>query len=159
MPRRARSLSIVSGGQTGADRGALSAAMDCGIPCGGWCPEGRKAEDGAIPPRFPVRELPGAGYAERTKRNVADADGTVVVYCGELEGGSALTASACRQQHKPLCLIDRGRLASGEGAEALAAFITEHDIDVLNVAGPRASKWPDAERCVREILSAVFDLL
>ena len=31
-------LKIVSGGQTGADRGGLLAAMDLGIDWGGWAP-------------------------------------------------------------------------------------------------------------------------
>jgi hypothetical protein len=47
---------IISGGQTGADRAALDAAIIHGIPCGGWCPKIRRAEDGPIPERYPLKE-------------------------------------------------------------------------------------------------------
>ena len=67
---------IISGGQTGVDRGALDAALKASISCGGWGPKGRKAEDGPIPERYPLQELPGADYLHRTRRNVVDSDGT-----------------------------------------------------------------------------------
>jgi hypothetical protein len=63
------SLIIISGGQTGVDRGALDAGLELGAPCGGWCPDGRKAEDGPIPDRYPLDELKGAGYPEPTRCN------------------------------------------------------------------------------------------
>jgi len=77
-----QSLKFISGGQTGVDRGALDAALDVGAPCGGWCPVGRKAEDGVIAPRYPLVELPGRGYLPRTRRNVLDSDATLVVTFG-----------------------------------------------------------------------------
>jgi hypothetical protein len=67
---------IVSGGQTGADRGALDAALAAGVPCGGWCARGRRAEDGTIPARYPLRETPTAEYPQRTSWNVRDCEGT-----------------------------------------------------------------------------------
>jgi len=85
---------IVSGGQTGVGRGALDAALAATFPCGGWCPEGRMAEDGAISPHCLLTELPGAEYKQRTKRNVMDSDGTLVIYFGELSGGAGSLAAA-----------------------------------------------------------------
>ena len=49
---------VVSGGQTGVDRAALDVAREQGIPSGGWCPKGRRAEDGSILPHYPVIETP-----------------------------------------------------------------------------------------------------
>ena len=83
-----RVIKIISGGQTGIDRGALDGALAKGVPCGGWCPEGRRAEDGVIPKIYPVRSLAGAGYSGRTLRNVIDSDGTVVLHFGALTGGN-----------------------------------------------------------------------
>jgi len=78
-------LKVISGGQTGVDRGTLDAALAFEVECGGWCPAGRLAEDGTIPKRYPVMELANAGYAERTARNVADADGSLIISKGEPE--------------------------------------------------------------------------
>jgi hypothetical protein len=72
-------IKIISGGQTGVDRGALDAALAVKFPCGGWCPADRRAEDGSIPGRYPLTPLPGGGYRERTRQNVIDSDGTATV--------------------------------------------------------------------------------
>ena len=73
-------ITIISGGQTGVDRGALDAALAMGTPCGGWCPEGRMADDGIIADKYPLQELAGAGYRQRTRQNVADSDATLIIY-------------------------------------------------------------------------------
>jgi hypothetical protein len=82
---------IVSGGQTGADRAALDAALEANFPCGGWCPEGRLAEDGPLSPLYPLRELPGAGYRQRTIKNIESSDGTAFCYFTQPVGGTELT--------------------------------------------------------------------
>lgn len=71
-------MKILSGGQTGTDRAALDWAIAHGIPHGGWCPKGRKAEDGPIDGRYQLQETPSSSYVERTEWNVRDSDGTVV---------------------------------------------------------------------------------
>lgn len=135
---------IVSGGQTGVDRGALDAALDAGFPCGGWAPEGRAAEDGPIAARYPLLELAGSGYEKRTLANVLDSDGTAILYFGALEGGTRLTMEYCIKHVKPCELLNAERLSPKEAARGLAAFIAGNNISVLNVAGPRASKVPQA---------------
>jgi hypothetical protein len=71
-------ITIVSGGQSGADRAALDWALEHSVECGGWCPKGRKAEDGPIDPKYPLKETPSASYLQRTERNVRDSDATVL---------------------------------------------------------------------------------
>ncbi len=150
------SLTIVSGGQTGVDQGALDAALDRGVNCGGWCPEGRRSEAGAIPARYPVHELVGSGYSERTWQNVVDSDGTVILYNTVLDGGTQLTAEYCGQERKPHVLIDAATLSQAASVDVLRSFIRDNDIEVLNVAGPRASKWPDAHAYAHSLLTELL---
>ncbi len=149
-------LTLVSGGQTGVDQGGLSAALDCGTPCGGWCPARRASEDGEIPTIYPVRELPGAGYAERTLRNVQDSDGTAIIFDAVLEGGTRLTRTCCEQWSKPCVLIDASAMNRDEALAAVVRFVGGNDIRILNVAGPRASKWPGAHDYTHALMTAVL---
>lgn len=151
------SLKIVSGAQTGVDRAALDAAMEAGILTGGWCPEGRKAEDGVIPDLYRVEVLPGANYRQRTRRNVIDSDATVIVYFGFLSGGTQQTVVFCINEKKPYLLIDAQELSIGRAALRIRQFIENRAITVLNVAGPRASGEADAYLYTKQIFSRMFN--
>ncbi|HXY61195.1 MAG TPA: putative molybdenum carrier protein [Chthoniobacterales bacterium] len=134
-------MKIVSGGQTGVDRAALDVALKHHIPCGGWCPEGRTDEDGKIPDRYPMKALKKGGPQERTSRNVQDSDGTIVIYFHELSGGTAYTAGCCIEQQQPYRLIDAAKYSPEDAVPLMAAFMRDHDVEILNVAGPRQSEW------------------
>lgn len=138
---------IVSGGQTGVDRAALDVALELNIPCGGWCPKGRIAEDGTIPDRYPLIESPSAAYEERTEWNVRDSDGTLILATFPPTGGTAYTLYLIEVRGKPFIAVDLDRMVEnkevfGKEAERVAVWIEEEEIEVLNVAGPRESKQP-----------------
>jgi hypothetical protein len=135
---------IVSGGQTGVDRGALDAALSSDAPAGGWCPAGRRAEDGRIPARYPLRETAAGGYAERTARNVADSDGTLVLTFGAPRGGTAFTVRCCEDAGRALLIIDAASVTPDRAADLAARFVREHGLRALNIAGPRESEAPGA---------------
>jgi hypothetical protein len=136
-------MKIISGGQTGVDRAALDAALRHGIESGGWCPTGRLDEFGRIPDRYPITELENGGFTERTLQNVKDSDGTVIIYPGKLSGGTEQTLHFCVEQPRPHELIDASNVSTEKAAQLVADFVRENKIDALNVAGPRASEWPE----------------
>jgi len=147
---------IISGGQTGVDRAALDAALEVGLDCGGWCPRGRRAEDGVIPHRYPLKETESSDYRRRTRRNVVDSDGTLILILGALSGGTALTSELARAEHKPLLVID---LDSPAPPGKVCRWIHEHDIRTLNVAGPRESQRPGIGERALKYLTSLFSEL
>ncbi|NJN06080.1 MAG: hypothetical protein HC814_06560 [Rhodobacteraceae bacterium] len=144
---------IISGGQTGADQGALQAAIWMSIPHGGWCPKGRRSENGAIPDLYSnLKEHSSPDYPPRTLANVKDSDGTIIFTFGPPERGSALTIHLCKKEKKPWIHIDLLKLNSFQNALKVSRFIMENRIKVLNVAGNRESKSPGIHDKVRNIL-------
>jgi hypothetical protein len=186
-------LRIVSGGQTGVDRGALDAALDLGAECGGWCPAGRLAEDGTIPQRYPVIELTDGGYSERTARNVAHSDGTLIISNGAPTGGTRETVERCAEMRKPYLIVDCKIVPIDQATDLGVRFVSDlsfqsnvKDADVtlkhsqrdltvparpgesstglvfslgmttLNVAGPRASQWPEGHALTYQIMLTIL---
>ncbi len=130
---------ILSGGQTGADRAALDWAIAHGIPHGGWCPRGRRAEDGPIAALYALLETPSRDYEQRTRWNVRDSDGTLIVSrAAKLTGGSEFTARCAERLGRPWLHAHPG----ADEVERLRGFLERHRIGTLNVAGPRASNDP-----------------
>ncbi|MBF0165685.1 MAG: putative molybdenum carrier protein [Magnetococcales bacterium] len=125
---------IISGGQTGVDRAALDFAMARGIPVGGWCPKGRKADDGPISAHYPLQETPKSDYRQRTFWNMRDCDGALIFHRGELTGGTLLTAQFARSMKKLHRLIN---LNHNTDLADLREWLRMHRIRILNVAGPR----------------------
>jgi hypothetical protein len=145
---------IVSGGQTGVDRAALDAAIALGIEHGGWCPRGRRAEDGAIDDRYRLQETESRKYHVRTECNVRDSDGTLILYRGDLSGGTEYTRKCARLHGKPHLAID---LASGGRLREIREWLAEHTIETLNVAGPRESTAPGIYEEAYALLEALFE--
>ncbi|OGQ85157.1 MAG: hypothetical protein A2464_12530 [Deltaproteobacteria bacterium RIFOXYC2_FULL_48_10] len=150
---------IVSGGQTGADRAALDIAVKFNIDHGGWIPKGRRAEDGPLKEKYRLAETGSEDYRERTKLNVIDSDGTVILSRGDLTGGSKFTRTFAKLMGRPNCYIDLLQSEEFEAAVILKSFILENQIRVLNVAGPRQSTMPGIYADVKIILEVLLYLL
>ena len=148
---------IISGGQTGADRAALDAAIACGVPHGGWCPKGRRSEDGLIPAKYNLTEMETESYSTRTRANVADSDATLIFSHGPLTGGSLLTQQFAEELGKPCVHMDLNIVDATSSSRFPACDERDEDIAStlpnlgnsqragglwLNVAGPRASGDP-----------------
>lgn len=146
-----RITKIISGCQTGADRAALDVAIERRLPHGGWCPKGRKAEDGPIEAKYDLTETPNANYLQRTEWNVRDTDGTIVfTITKEITGGSMRTVEFARKHNKPCLHVS---LADSKPSESkVTEFIKQHGIKLLNIAGPRESKEPGINEWVKMVL-------
>ncbi|MEA5098172.1 MAG: putative molybdenum carrier protein, partial [Burkholderiaceae bacterium] len=136
---------IVSGGQAGADRAALDWAIGRNVPHGGWCPMGRLAEDGVIPLQYSLTEMDKPGYARRTRQNVIDSDGTLILNLGTLGGGTLKTQNFAKKYRKPCFVIQLDSDELERQISELRKWFDENHIKILNVAGPR-------ERSVSEFL-------
>jgi hypothetical protein len=148
--------SLVSGGQTGVDRAALDWCLARGFTHGGWCPRGRKAEDGVIPDRYRLQETPSARYEQRTRWNVRDSDATLVFSSRpQLTGGSRLTVALAQEQGKPWLHLTP-QLDPDPAAGRLREFCAQHAVETLNVAGPRQSGDPQIVPFVAQVLDAAF---
>jgi hypothetical protein len=150
---------IISGGQTGADRAALDAAIRWNIPHGGWVPKGRLAEDGPLSQKYLMEEMPTDSYAARTEQNVIDSDGTLIVASGKLTGGTDLTRELALKHRKQLLGIDLTINDHAGAASLIVSWIRLRRIVVLNVAGPRASEEPGIYDHVRQILDLTIKSL
>ncbi|OAI45989.1 hypothetical protein AYO45_01905 [Gammaproteobacteria bacterium SCGC AG-212-F23] len=151
---------IVSGGQTGVDRAALDVAIITKIPHGGWCPKGRKAEDGTIHQKYRLKETKTDDYSERTKMNIVDSDATLILVPSKpikVTDGTILTINEVVSKKKPHLVID---LSDRQNmAESIIQWINEHNIKVLNVAGPRESQSPGIYKIALDFLESIIKKL
>lgn len=163
---------IVSGGQTGVDRAGLDAAIAAGFAIGGWCPRGRRSEDGRIPDKYPLQETDARSYAVRTEWNVRDSDGTLIIVMNKVSGGTRLTIDHARRQNKPSIVahlrpdqhpdLFATTFDPNDNVTAITDWLCEQQITVLNIAGPRGSSDPDvyseARSFLDELLSTIVSL-
>ncbi len=151
---------IVSGGQTGVDRAALDVAIFREIPHGGWCPKGRRAEDGPIPEVYQLKETHSNDYSVRTEQNVVESDGTLILYFNTLKGGTELTRRLAKRHKRPHLCIDLAEVNNVDEnslRDKTKAWLASNNIGVLNVAGPRASSSSQIARHAESFLLSVFD--
>jgi hypothetical protein len=146
-------LMIVSGGQTGVDRAALDVAIELGLPYGGWCPRGRRAEDGPIPAHYLLDETPSPAYPVRTRWNIRDSDATLVLTRGKADRGTALTSILVQRMRKPLLVLD---LREPLQLPAIRQWLFDQVVNVLNIAGPRESSQPGIYGQAVEVLRSLL---
>lgn len=148
------SFTIVSGGQSGGDLAGLDWAIEHQIPHGGWCPKGRKTEDGPLSGVYQLVETPSASYLQRTEWNVRDSDATVIFTLTEkLDGGSRRTADFAEKLGKPYM-----HFRPGVHPKFIARFLARHAVTRLNIAGKRESSAPGIGAMVRAALSAALSV-
>jgi hypothetical protein len=146
---------VISGAQTGVDRAGLDAALAVGLEIGGWCPKGRRSEDGKIPAKYPLEETPDWRYPQRTEWNVRDADATVIVaHDVTASRGTKLTWRLAKKHNK--IVIDLLQ-EQQYGLDFVADLLKE--CEVINVAGPRETSVPGIYDEAFRILQRLFSQL
>ncbi len=140
------------------DRAALDAAIKLMIPHGGWIPRGRLTEDGSLPPIYKLKETDSTNYPDRTEKNVLEADGTLIISRGPLSGGSEFTREMAVRHNRPWLHIDLSYMPAFQAAKTVRDWILNRDIEILNVAGPRASKDPRIYQDTLSILESAYYL-
>lgn len=148
---------INSGGQSGADISGIDAAIESNFPYGGWLPKGRKTEYGPLPEKYQMQEMTRGGYPKRTEQNVKDSDGTVIFTHKKLSGGSRLTANLTESWGKPWLHINLSQIDQKEAILMLSKWLKKNNIEILNVAGSRASKDPEVHGKVFQIIKTILN--
>lgn len=149
---------VISGGQTGVDRAGLDAAMKAGIPIGGYCPQGRLAEDGTIPGKYPLIELESPEAHYRTAQNVINSDGTLILNRGNLTQGTRLTELFAVMNGKPRLVVQLDAETPISPSQVIN-WMDGQLISTLNIAGPRESKHNGIYREACGYLERVFAML
>lgn len=155
---------IISGGQTGADQGALHGARLAGIETGGTAPFGWKTESGRNPNLLKYYNLVQSytsSYPARTLENVMGSDGTLI-FGDPSSHGSALTAEYCynSEPRRPcLRVIWRASGIELSTIQNAARWVKRRDIRVLNVAGNRESKNPGIHAAASSFVVALVEEL
>lgn len=148
---------IVSGAQTGVDRGALDAAIEAACPYGGWVPKGRRSEDGCVPARYSaMSETASANYLKRTEQNVIDSTATVILCHGAPTGGTLRTVEFCKKHSRPYWIDDPDSPNETDRGMEIRYWIESEFGDapiVLNFAGPRESKCPGIQEAARRYIA------
>jgi hypothetical protein len=150
-------MKVISGGQTGVDQAGLDAAIALDIKHGGFCPRNRRSEKGPIPKKYELEELATFSYVDRTKQNIVDSDGTLIVTEGDLNGGTLMTKEFCVTSSKPLWVVDLKSASIDDLIRNFITFVTfEPKTVTLNVAGPRESKLPGIHDRAFKFLHGAF---
>jgi hypothetical protein len=150
-------ITIISGAQTGVDRAALDAAIACGLHYGGAIPRSRLAEDGPVDLRYAeLTELKSDDYAVRTRRNVRNADATLILCPGQPEGGTALTERIACELGRPVLVVDIDQETDRCAIDRMRAWLDALAPAILNIAGPRESRYPGLYIRVRGMLEELF---
>lgn len=149
---------IISGGQTGAERAALDAAIKLGIAHGGWISRNRVAEDGPIPEKYDLVEMASTSLSESARKNVRESDGTLIFSHGSLSNYSDLARKMARRYSSPVLHVDLSETIAFNAASLINDWIVDHAIKILNVTGPSSSLDPQIYRATLDIIQAVYFL-
>ena len=147
-------FNVISGGQSGADRAGLDWDIAHNLPHGGWCPKGRRSEEGPINTRYQLKETPASNYLERTEWNVRDSDATLIfTLADKLDGGSKKTKELADKLGNPWRHIH-----PRVHPKFIASFLIKNQVKILNIAGKRESSAPVISKWVAEVLEQAIDV-
>ena len=137
------------------DRAALDFALENKIDCYGWCPKGRRAEDGPIPLSYPLRETKESRYRERTIKNVEESQGLLVFVDNKPDKGTILAIDQAEKRNIPTYIIHLAMNVEDQETGVLN-LLENSNISVINIVGPRESNSPGIYNKTKAFLEKLF---
>lgn len=160
-------IAVRSGGQSGADRGAMDAAQQCGVPVYGWCPAGGWAEDYPTPPGvlelYPqMLETPSSDVAQRTEWNIRDSSCCIALNTRDKSSspGTNIGYPFYEKYGIPYfeILVDD---PDSIDAQIEQARVWLHSLDddalELGLGGPRASEFPGIYDIAAHVIKTLLE--
>lgn len=150
---------VISGAQTGSDQAGLFAAKDYGIPTGGTVPFNCRTTNGCRPElmeEYGLDETNSSGYTDRTRANVKNSDGTIILVEKDSTSGTKITQKFARLEKKHCLLIHINEPEMTP--QEVYDWLVENEIGILNVAGNSARSAPEIYEKVVRFMSQVFSI-
>lgn len=148
-------LTIVSGGSTGAERGALQAAIDMGLAIDGW----RCAGDD-IPPIFAgsMRETSSTDRGMARRLCVQDSDGTLALSRAILAHTVVAWVDKWTERTgKPFLSVVVGDKMPDSVRGSVADWMRDNDVKRLYITGPAEDDEPGITAAARKVVRWLFE--
>jgi hypothetical protein len=149
---------IISSGRTGVELAGLDVAVKLGITHGGWAPRGMRNEQGPLPERYDLQEVPALGFKHAMKQNIMNSDGTLLVTRGRKTDETRFAVETTLSHQRQLLHLDLSQYSSFEAASLASSWISLQRIRVLFITGPSAERDPRLYHQARKVLETAFYL-
>jgi hypothetical protein len=146
---------IISGGQPGAEKAALDAALKLGVPHSGWAYKGRKTEEGHLPEQYKVKETIDKSFSSRIEKNVLDAAGVVIFSYGKLIIGLKMVEELASKHKRPCLHVDLNESPRNIAAATIRAWMTKNETEVVYFTGQKPVEDSDIYSEVIRIIEGV----
>jgi hypothetical protein len=145
---------IIGGANTGTERAAMEAALDCDISCGGALLSSH--EDSRLADLFFLTPLSG-DYAEKIAKNTELSEGTMLFYDRTMTEYTQAVQAYCQKNRIPCTGVDYSQVNTRYAVNEVRDLVLRNKISILHVTGSSAEDSPRAYPFVYNVISEVID--